>query len=1140
MFQFLSRYLKSLGSLLVALILYALVVVPIVEPQDRQPTKSKIFSPSLPTDYWWQGFFPEGSWQTENPKIINTSRGILLAKEWDEVDETTISFKPITMIMPQTQAGRDAIERNELGAVTRQDMWIVSAEEGATIHFEEAFSNFGGSVPKIKRGELSGAIEVSRQVASEVEDKPWRLRTRDLSINQTQLTTRNEVLIEWGDSVVQGRDLLIRLRSDLLGSEGTASPAWGPLDELELYQVQKVDVSLPPGGLWANLDPNQLQSNTQAGLAALPARLRASCGGRFSFDFKNSTATLRNGVQVHHFLGNLKPDQFTCERISIFLDPPSKDRRTAPSEVGSAKEATLGGIGLKGFVAIGADSLENFVSEKSVWIDAPTIGLNVKCKRLEVDLEAQKVKFAGKLESPESTQSAVVLQYQGNEFRSPNIEYKAPPRKQGSPATTTESNAASSHLGWLVAAGPGEFRTHGDSLTGSDVSIGQTHVRWQGVLKMAPAPDGVGAQWIEIAGNTLIETADQGYVTSDRFEVWLEKYSPREEVNANGSGLAASNLSSRLRPLRVFSAEPTELTTPDIHAVVQELDLKVAYYEEQELASLDPEGLALSDSEGNPMYQWVKPPPENNIAKGMPGPHIEGEKQQEDQNEPRIPIQLNGSVLKATIARQGKQNWIPKLDLRGPVRIGQTPPAETKQLPWEILGKTLLLATNPAGEADLQVAGAPAEMKWADGGVLKGNSIRFSQMHGVIFMDHPGEFTLPKSLLAHGGSSASQSSDALLPSSTDTTLEQAKDGGPSIEWLRAPHCTWQGRMYFDGSVVHIEKDVVFDAALRNSLESLWLTKGRANKMEIHLTQPIDLKKGQEQDVPAVDMDRLILSGQVEILASQVTPTGEMRSREEIHVPTMTFYLNQQELVANGPGWIHSRFLSKRKLGQLASDATTEKLQGAYLTFRDSMVALMEQKKVTLEGRVELLASPLSDWDDSAIPAANHQLTQDQMLLNCDQLKVYDTADLSMHQQGHTATVNLSKEDTWEFRATGDVAFNGNGEKGHYLGNGYQLTYSRSKNLMMLRGDGRKPGYLQSVPKNSEDGRFKAYVESVALNPETLSILDLKLGQGGFQMESGNTSNGQPSGNFSNPSPTNNFSPSQNIDPRGVDFYRSGR
>ncbi|MEM7559485.1 MAG: hypothetical protein AAF394_10195, partial [Planctomycetota bacterium] len=255
---FATRYVKSLGVLLVAMILYALVIVPMVEPTQQVAAEQTAPEQTLPADHWWEAFFPADSWHAQAPKIISTSNGILLAHEVEEIDDKQMRFHPITMIIPQTDAGRQAMERRELGTVTAQDMWIVSAEDGAIVHFEEPLKNFSDSIPKIERVQMKGEIEVSKQAAIEAGEVPWRLWTRDLSIDKTQVTTRNEVLIEWGASVIQGRDLLIRLRSDILGNAGSSSSVWGPLDELELYQVQKVDVVLPPGGLWADLDPKQL------------------------------------------------------------------------------------------------------------------------------------------------------------------------------------------------------------------------------------------------------------------------------------------------------------------------------------------------------------------------------------------------------------------------------------------------------------------------------------------------------------------------------------------------------------------------------------------------------------------------------------------------------------------------------------------------------------------------------------------------------------------------------------------------------------------------------------------------------------------------------------------------------------------
>lgn len=1126
MLLFATRYVKSLGVLLVAMILYALVVVPMIEPTQQVAAEQAALEQTLPADHWWEAFFPTDSWHAQAPKIISTSNGILLAHEVEEIDDKRMRFYPITMIIPQTDAGRQAMERRELGTVTAQDMWIVCAEDGAIVHFEEPLKNFSDSIPKIERVQLKGEIEVSKQAAIEAGEVPWRLWTRDLSIDKTQLTTRNEVLIQWGASVIQGRDLLIRLRSDILGNAGSSSSVWGPLDELELYQVQKVDVALPHGGLWADLNAKQLTAKNPA-LVQLPARLQAKCGGRFSFDFKSSSATLQNGVQVQHLLGNLPPDEFTCERLSISMEPP--EEASPPNEADPHFDLRLGEVLVTRLEAVGTDPLKDFVAEKQVVLEAPSIGVNSQSKRLIVDLKNGEVEFYGHLDVPEATRSTVILNYQGMRFLAPQVSYRAAPREEGE----------GRHLGWLAAMGPGELTTLSSSPLATEHSLGDTTIRWKESLRMSPSRDKDGSQLIVVKGQTLVDNAEQGYLTSEHLEVWLEKADPQ----GIGQSMEDNSLAGDYLPKRIFSPVATEVHTKELHCKVAQLDLAVSYLLDSSQSRADGDGgatsneeeLSLSHSAGPKDPQWIKPPqnPEPAAQGELPPPNLSTNNQGNrtaENRKLRQPIDISGNVLRAKMVRGGATSWIENLHLDGPVKVSQTPKqavaGDPKTLPWEILGTTLQLATTPtkanssSSSVDLLLSGAPAEMKIADG-VLKGEAIRYNQVHGVILMEHPGEFVLPKSLLA------SRKNDATTP------REPSSFELNEVEWLIPPSCEWQGRMWFDGSTVWIEKNVTFRAAMRNAPDDIWPMRGRAQQMQIQMRQPIDLKN-LEGEPPKLEIDEVVLHGAVEIVASPVDDLGQQKSRERLVVPKLTYSLPKQQLIASGPGWVDSRFLSDQKPGQLAVAAEKEpELQGAYLNFRDSLVAAMDRKEVTLEGSVELLVGKLESWEDSMVPSlGGHILGPEDMLLNCDLLKVYGTSHLSSTQplQGRFATTQSAK-DSWEFTASGNVAFNGNSAQGSYQGDGSRLTFSKTKSLLSLYSDSREPAHIKVVPNGSGRDAFsgEANVKRFSIDPENFSRIDMDLHSSGAQMRNG--ANNQEYA----PGPGNTIAPSNAPDPR-VDFF----
>lgn len=1088
MLAFATRYAKIQALLVVLMIAYWFFAVPLVEPPPRAQTSRETFSIPLPTEHWWQAHFPADSWQTNAPDIINTKQGILLCRSWDAIDEKTWRLDKLTMMIPKSR-DEAPVQPTSSQSLDPQDMWIISAEQGATIYFDSPPQPDSGKMPTIARGDLTGRIEIKNTWGMKTGSgghSQVRLTTSDVTINRTQVWTNQPVIIQWDDSIVRGRDMLIRLSRDLLSGGGGNETEWGPLSELELYNVEEVDIGLPPGGIWADMDPSQLTDSvakrySAAEFAALPARMRATCGGRFTFDFSRSTATLQNGVRVEHQLGDLPSDSFLCERMMIAMEPPEErsnkvaaDASRLRSVQGSPTE--VGGIRIKRLEAVGADGLRNFSGEKWVELDAPIANLHSTSKTLNVDLERQRIEFGGRLNQPGSVQSSVTVRYGDHKFQAIRLEYQAPPKVEGQ---------AAAHLGWLVGKGPGELITSGlDSPAGSTAPGSRNVVRWEDSLRMAPDTKQPGLQWVELTGNPFVESDEQGRLSGSRIELWLER-DTKSLLTENGEDARA-----KWRPVRAYSPSQTQIATRDLRADVTELDLTI---ETRPVVADTPTGdtgagLALQDSAGNPMYQWVRPPESDDRGKTSQntGTLAVGKSASEQVTKPsRQPVNVRGKKLIGRIVQQGAETWIDSLNIAGPVFLDRSSEDDSNEPSWSVEGSLLLLATNTEGQADVQIEGAPAVMKVADGEVLS-ESIRFDQGRNLVTIDHPGEFTAPLSMLAQSASN---------------------DAG-EIEWRRAPHCKWQGRMLFDGQLLRLEGGVEFDLWIQTNREQDWLTAGTADELLVYLTEPVDMRsEGSGDRRSKAEIDRLVLNRNVNILASQVAdnPNRDVVSREQIIVPQLTFYAKEEKVVGIGSGVLLSRFLmegDENKIGQLAASPSNsgKTLQGAYVTFRDSMVGLLRQKELVLDGKIELLTGPIASWDDSILPNVQQELEQDQMLMNCDQLKVYDTADLSTSRERLLATTGDETRGAMEFKAMGNVAFNGVTPTGEIDGNGYSLTYSQIKNHLTLRGNGRDYAYIRKRPFDPTKQEFEASLQTVTINPDTLETPELEFGENGFRMQ----------------------------------------
>jgi hypothetical protein len=1090
MLLFIKRYMLSLIALLLTMSVYRVAVVPFIEPPQRVQAPVPDFPGALGGPQWWQALFPSGAWQVDNPRIIQSKRGaVLLSRNYVQTGPRTLSLKPLTIVLPQSST-----DQTEQGI---HDVLIISAEQGAEIHFEEDFDP-SGSIPSVERGELRGIIEVTRQYHGQPDSASWSLRTSDLSLNRTQISTPQAVTIRWPDGIIEGHDMRLSLQGDLLSSKSAASSPWGPLRTLELYHLDRFEMSLPNGGLWGQ---SQLSNRPDlAHLASLPAQVNLSCGGRFTFDFTKSQATLVNGVHLVHQLGSLAPDEFQSQEVLLHIEPPGKLHTGSTLSQRAMPTPKLRGVQLKLLEATGVDSLENFVGEQKVELTAPTLGAFASAKRLRIDLIENRIELDGKLNRPGATQSTAWLKYMGYEFSAPRIDYDRDGKALVGNMAAAEMPQ---HLGYLLASGAGEMRAPAES------STGQSTIRWQNSLEMRPT-EIPGQQWFGLFGNVLVESELHGYLACDELELWMHDAAGLSDTpnSLPARPLGKEFGQAQLRPDRIRANGQVAISTPQIRAEVNEMTLAFNFVEAPAPATSPTAGPQLADAAGRPMYQWLTSPSNSQpsvpatgslarlpsaslVVQGSPAASAPPDRLQTAK-----PMTVLGRALHSTVIVAGDQSWVDNLKVVGPLQVaGET---SGPSMPgWNVTGDELQLATNPSGQVDLQITGQPAKIKLAEG-FLQGPSIRFDQASNLIWMDQPGEFTIPPSALAGAPGM----------------------GASTLNWFEPPHCSWRGRMIFDGQIVRIEGEIQFDGAVAIDGNQFWWIQGQAEVMQLELAGTVDLNQMQSQIASPA---KITISQNVNILASQLDSAGTKRSRQQLTLPTLTFDLQSHELIGLGPGAIRSWHVMQTPLPSTVSRtqaSNTLNLQGAHLAFRESMRGFLDRKEIYFQGKVELGAGPLATWDESIDLATMQRLTLNQIHLDCDLLKVYDTSGLSStFNQGSSGS---PANKAWEFVAKGNVLFAGKAESGDYEGDGSELSYVQSKELLTLLGEPRRPAHVIIRPLDLQQASvINASVEFAAINPRIPSLESYKMGEQGINVQLRDPANPQnvpsaPAGPIPNP------------------------
>lgn len=1054
MFSSFKQYVTSLGLVLLAMLAYRWLFVPAIEPPIREKPTYVAFNNNLQTSQWWQRLFPADAWQQNQPRVLQTPRGILLCTDWTQIGPKEWRLEPLTMIIPQSQSDSGARDTDPDQTLADQDVWIVNADRGAVIQFRDPLDFTQGRTPPVVGGRLDGQINITRRAKNNTDERPWHLLTSDVQIDRRQIWTVKPVEIRWDNSIIRGRDLSILLKQDLLSNSADDASPWGVLEKMELIYIDEINVGLPPGGLWADMKQTSPKLPVVKGL---PASLQVRSGGPFRFDFISSEALLMNGVHAAHQVGTLKPDVFSSQELKINLEPIKPGTTPDPSK----PFVSLGGLQLKQLVASGMDPVGPLVGQTIVRVDAPNIGTGVTAKRLKVNFVDYQIELAGRLDGPQAASTVTRLDYLDYSFRAPSIGYKKAPGVD--------------HLGWLVADGPGELMVAPTS------DMGECNVRWQKSMTMNP--DGTEER-ISLIGQTLIESKRHGFMTSETLDLWL-KPNPAATSQANNTAQANDTAQSQFLPDRLRALGNVNLGSAQIKAAVNEMKLWLVHVPVV-APPADGPALPLADSAGNPMYQFVAPPAQQNestTAHNQPAlPTINtpiADNTANAANDARGPISVEGTVLQSKIIVTGKQSWIDTLTVDGPLKVLGAPTTTTSP-PWNIDGDQLQLSTNSNGQASVQITGNMARIAMGETW-LQGPIICYDQATGYIWMDQPGEFSIPTTTLnqMQGNGNAN------------------RDATSSVRWVKAPHCSWKGRLMFDGAVALIEGDIEMTGMFSPEENRFWSVKGNCQLMEIHLSNPINM---QAPKAASASLDRVVLKDMVDIIAAQNDNIGNRLSLERIVVPVLTYHLPQSQIVGAGPGWIRSWHLASTKLGQMASSSSERvtpqaEIQGAHLSFRESMVAQMNTSEVRFQGKVELAAGPLKSWDDMIDLNTMQRLKPEEMLLNCDMLTAHDASDLGLRN----SSLSQQRSATWEFQALGNVRFAGKTNDGDYSGHGYRVTYTQAKDLLVLEGDGRIPAHIRKeVAPNSREQNLEADVISAAINVKTMATQDVRITRVGIE------------------------------------------
>ncbi|EMI58531.1 hypothetical protein [Rhodopirellula sallentina] len=295
--------------------------------------------------------YPEDAWQRGRAIRLKTQDGMLLFQNWEQNKDERDGGKkwrlwPITMII-----GRG------LSADDSREPILIEAAEGAVIEFDAALDVMSGVAPTIQRGQLLGKVHIQRVAPNHFanesadantappesayrvhpnaggvsEDQVLDIRTANVGIDRRKIWTTEAIEMHVGRAVMVGRDLTLHLAAST-GSASSSSNLARSLDRMELIYLR--ELTLPLG---EPADPQSTTPQEDRGL------IEVQCDGRIEYDFAMDQLLLDRNVRlVHHASSGVRPthtadisalDHFACDSLRLTLRDPLNSERERASAV---------------------------------------------------------------------------------------------------------------------------------------------------------------------------------------------------------------------------------------------------------------------------------------------------------------------------------------------------------------------------------------------------------------------------------------------------------------------------------------------------------------------------------------------------------------------------------------------------------------------------------------------------------------------------------------------------------------------------------------------------------------------------------------------------------------------------------------
>lgn len=455
-------FIVALASVSAAYGVYALTVVPLIEPTrvETRPAAyaageivDEILSPEV------KSLFPENAWERTSTKVLETTSGLLLFREYEQLPEGGLKVSPLSIVMRKGEAASRPV--------------LLRADKGAVLQFDEDTSIANHKMGRLKRARLLGRVAITSPATKAGADDAFAIQTSYVQIDDKRIWTGNDVAFRFGPNSGSGRDLTIALRPRPKAAGGSRDDMLASVESLTLAYVERVQLSVKDFDF-----PNSNARPVEKPTENTPAVL--TCRGPFRFDVARMMASFENSVRVEKQAAPTVVDTLTADRLEVHLT--ESEHAAAETENKSSWEiASLKATG------------------RPAQLLAPSQNATASGRFFEYDFINRQVTL--------EDASQVALSFEGQQVTARQLVYMLGEKNE---------------IGRLIARGPGAFWGLGNGAMSNATISGNWGDKLQlrpnqgkQVLSLS------GGAHIHLKGNTPRSRVSDADFSSDTLHVWF-------------------------------------------------------------------------------------------------------------------------------------------------------------------------------------------------------------------------------------------------------------------------------------------------------------------------------------------------------------------------------------------------------------------------------------------------------------------------------------------------------------------------------------------------------------------------------------------------------------------------------------------